>query len=201
MFFNPDLWPEGCFYRRWRSADPRRAQLQTAGSEEASKKRVTARGDNEHCHVQQFRPIIFPNISSSFPEITIGFQNIRSCRYKGNYISELMSEHHLTIFCLAETWLFESDVPAFCSHLPSKFGFLHRARSSDVKTSGGGVGCVFNHSLSLTIVSHFQLNFLHLNTSLCHCLCRLCLNLALLSSIAMIIPLHPLIFAQNSTHS
>lgn len=96
-------------------------------------------------HSSKLRP------SPNPPRLSLGFINIRSCRYKSNFISHLLSYHHLSFLCLVETWLLDSDVSSFISNIPPSFSFLHVSRPTF--KSGGGVGCVFPKSITVSLLS------------------------------------------------
>lgn len=66
-------------------------------------------------------------------------------------LSHLITSQHLSVLCLVETWLFESDLPTFLANLPSNYSFFHKARSNS-KSSGGGVGCLYNKSHPLSML-------------------------------------------------
>lgn len=80
----------------------------------------------------------------------LGLLNIRSARNKTGYLCALLDVHSISILCLTETWLFESDIPAFSAQLTSSYSLLHVARPAlDVPCPGGGVGVIYHSSLNI----------------------------------------------------
>ena len=75
----------------------------------------------------------------------IGHQNIRSMRNKLVYVSETIKEFHLELFCLTETWLFQTDMGVVSAALPKGYSLFSIPRSHG---RGGGVALIYSLSVS-----------------------------------------------------
>lgn len=67
-------------------------------------------------------------------------------RNKLCYIGELLHEHSLSILCITETWLYETELPVIEAALPATYTLLHCPRSNGAR--GGGVGVIHHRSVS-----------------------------------------------------
>ena len=77
--------------------------------------------------------------------------NVRSIRNKLVYISESLIEFGISVLCLTETWLFESDTGVVTAALPDCYSVLHIPRSGE-GSRGGGVALIYHKSLSVVQV-------------------------------------------------
>ena len=97
--------------------------------------------------------------SASGSALTIGLLNVRSIRNKVEYIVELLSEFHLDLLCITETWLLESDANIIKAALPKTHSLLHVPRPLRVGDRGGGVAVIYSLALSSTRIIPSNLNF------------------------------------------
>ena len=75
----------------------------------------------------------------------IGQQNLRSVRNKLIHVAETLNEFHLDLFCLTETWLFQTDIGVVTAALPKCYSVLSIPRPQG---KGGGVALIYSLSLS-----------------------------------------------------
>ena len=87
-----------------------------------------------------------PNICvKMFHDLSLGFLNVCSLRYKVRELEDFVHNLDLDIFFLAETWLDDTIPDGFVSI--SNYFFLRRDRQHGI---GGGVGVYFKSSLLVT---------------------------------------------------
>ena len=79
------------------------------------------------------------NPFSSDSALNIGLLDTHSIRNEVKYIVEFLSEFQLDLFCIIETWLFESDNDVIAAALPKTHASLHVPKSWQVNGGGGGV--------------------------------------------------------------
>ena len=72
--------------------------------------------------------------------INIALLNARSVRNKTCIIRDYITENHIDIFCLTETWLNKNDNAVIAEFVPETHVLHHSPREG----RGGGVGVVIN---------------------------------------------------------
>ena len=80
--------------------------------------------------------------------IKCGLLNIRSIRSKGVLVNEIISDNHLDVCCLTETWLSELEYVSLNTATPPSHTNTHVPR--DTGQVGGGVAAIFNSSLIIS---------------------------------------------------
>ena len=86
------------------------------------------------------------------PNINFGSLNARSIRHKDAIIKDLISDHHLDILAISETWIYDHDHDAIKnSSAPEDYSMIHACRQTGL---GGELAFIFKKSLC---VKHYQL--------------------------------------------
>ena len=80
--------------------------------------------------------------------IKCGLLNIRSIRKKGVIVNEIISDHHLDLLCLTETWLGELEYASLNEATPPSHNNTHIPR--DGGRTGGGVAAIFDSGLVIS---------------------------------------------------
>ena len=80
--------------------------------------------------------------------ISCGVLNIRSIRNKGVLVNEIISDNHLDLLCLSETWLGEQEYVGLNTATPPSHSNTHIPR--DNGQIGGGVAAIFGSGLMIT---------------------------------------------------
>ena len=122
------------------------------------------------------------NESSTIPDLnSIGVLliNARSIRNKTCVIKDLILDNNISICCITETWLSDSDTSVIPEFVPNSHEFYHFPRCErGVSIRGGGVGIVVSKALnrirsSNRFFEHFEcieLKFNHNNREIIICL-------------------------------
>ena len=132
--------------------------------------------------VSSFGPQPLKNESSTIPDlnsINVLLINARSIRNKTYTVKDLILDNGISICCITETWLSDSETPVISEFLPNSHVFHHFPRCErGVTTKGGGVGIVASKALKrIRSVNHFfetfeciELKFNHNNREIIICL-------------------------------
>ena len=80
--------------------------------------------------------------------IKCGLLNIRSLSKKGVTVNEIISDNHLDICCLTETWLSELDYVSLNTATPPSHTNTHIPRNTG--RTGGGVAAIFSSGLAIS---------------------------------------------------
>jgi exonuclease III len=62
------------------------------------------------------------------------------------HVCEILNEFSLSILCITETWLWETDLSVIKAALPAAYSLLHVPRGNEAR--GGGVAIIYLTSLS-----------------------------------------------------
>ena len=100
------------------------------------------------------------NESSTIPDlnsINVLLTNTRSIRNKTDRIKDLIIDKNISICCITETWLSDSETSIIREFVPNTHEFHNSPRCErGVTTKGGGVGIVVSKALKRTrSVNHF----------------------------------------------
>ena len=120
--------------------------------------------------------------SSTIPDlnsINVLLTNTRSIRNKTDRIKYLILDKNISICCITETWLSDSETSIIREFVPNTHEFHNSPRCErGVTTKGGGVGIVVSKALKrIRSVNHFfqtfeciELKFNHNNRDIIICL-------------------------------
>lgn len=86
--------------------------------------------------------------SLSSGRLAVGLINIRSIRFKVDAINEFISEFNVSLLCVTETWMRDSDVAVVEAALPANYSILHCPRPPNIRLRGGGVAIIHSNALS-----------------------------------------------------
>jgi len=85
--------------------------------------------------------------------LNVGLLNVRSARHKAAFIHDVISDNHLDVLCMTETWI-PSDAPnaVKLDVAPPGYAVVHRHRGSSKDRGGGGVALVHRQTTKASTV-------------------------------------------------